>query len=226
EGGAGGVGVAGLPARRDHGVKERAHAVGVGVGIGAGDPEGLRAGVGGSAHGARRFLFLAGAHALDAERGVLRTAIAFFLDLQLLPPQVAEQRVALHDAVVAEALRKGELAAVAELPDERLHAPLGVAGRLLGAAAEEDVVLDLEAPDLLFQDVQFFVNGHAAAPDGGGSAAAARRSGIYHTAAGHSWALVRILVRKQSPARSAALAEVGAGTSDRAGASGPRQRPL
>ena len=113
---------------------------------------------------AKRFrggLMLVNAQPLDAQDGILRAAITFILDLELLLPESIEQRIFLDDGVVLEALGKVHLMPVAIFLDERLHAPLGIGRRLLGASAEEHVVLDLEAPHGLFQLSDFFVNGQS-----------------------------------------------------------------
>src|SRR5438105_15293772 len=104
---------------------------------------------------------LVNAQSLNPEDRVLRPAIAFILDLELLLPQPIEERIFLDNGVVLEALGKVHLVAVTVFLDQRLHAPLSIGRRLLGSAAKEHVVLDLEASHGLFQQRNLFVDGQS-----------------------------------------------------------------
>ena len=75
-------------------------------------------------------------------------------------PKVVEDRVFLGDAVVFEALGKAHAMPVTVFLDQRVHAPFGVRGRLLGASAKEHVILDLETTYAFFEQRKFFVNRH------------------------------------------------------------------
>src|ERR1019366_5214780 len=55
--------------------------------------------------------------------------------------------------------------AVAEFANQREHFPFDVGGRPFGRIVEENLVLDLQPPQLLIEQIQFFVNGHRHSPD-------------------------------------------------------------
>src|SRR5262249_1908542 len=98
------AGIAAAFARLDlglhHGFEQVLHPVGLFINVG--EKSGADGGVGiESPFGA---VLLGGANSLDTKNGVLWPAIAFFPDLQLLPPKVAHDGVLLGDAVVLEAL--------------------------------------------------------------------------------------------------------------------------
>ena len=106
-----------------------------------------------------RFSFFFRAHPLDGQHLVLRPSIAFFFDFELLPPQVAENRVFLRDAVVFEALGKIHLGAIGILLQQALDAPFRVPRGPFRSAAKIHVVLDLESTYVLLENVQFFIDG-------------------------------------------------------------------
>ena len=94
-----------------------------------------------------RYVFL-DPHSLHGEQRVLGTAVAFFANPVLLPPQIAVDGVALRDFVVAEALGKAHPAAIAEFAQQGEHLPFDIRGRTLGRIAEINLVLDLQPAQL------------------------------------------------------------------------------
>src|SRR5579859_3867172 len=99
-------------------------------------------------------------NSLHRKQGILRTAIAFFPDSGLFPPQIAVHRISLRHFVVAITLGEVHAAAVGKLAQQAQYLPLDVSGRPLGRVAEIDLVLDLQTPQLRVENVQFLVGGH------------------------------------------------------------------
>src|SRR6266567_4637431 len=81
---------------------------------------------------------LLGPDALHRKQSILRAAIALFADPRFFAPQVAVNRVALGNFVVAEALRKAHASAVGEFAQQSQHLPLEIRRWLLLRIAEED----------------------------------------------------------------------------------------
>jgi hypothetical protein len=112
-------------------------------------------------HGFLSFMLFVGAQALDSQDGILRPAIAFFLDDELLLPQGVVKRVALLDGGIAVPLGLIHAVTVRELFQQVLDLPFHVGGWFFGAAAKIHVVLDLQPAQLVFEHVEFFVNGQS-----------------------------------------------------------------
>src|SRR5262249_53360954 len=104
------------------------------------------------------FMLLLVAQALNAEHGVLGTAVTFFFDLELLLPQRVVERIALLDGIEAETLAEVQPAAVRILAQQVLDFPFGVSRWFLRSPAEVDVILHLEAAHLVFQYGKFFIH--------------------------------------------------------------------
>src|SRR5258708_20900264 len=113
-----------------------------------------------------------GAQALDSQHGILRPAVAFFLDFELLLPQRRKERVALLDGIETKALREVQPLPVRKLSQQVLYPPFDIGRRFFRSAAKENVVFDLQPADILFEQRQFFVGCHSMAPLAMGSIAA------------------------------------------------------
>ena len=59
-----------------------------------------------------------------------------------------------------EALGERDAGVLDIATDDGLNARLGIQRRFLGASGEEDIVLDFEAAERIFQQHQLFINGH------------------------------------------------------------------
>src|SRR5579859_491357 len=105
-----------------------------------------------------RLVFFVRADALYAQDGVLRPAVAFFLDQQLLLPQRVIKRIALLDGGVTKSLGVVHATPALDLLEQRLDLPLDVGRRLLRPAAKVHVVLHLEPAKLVFQQRQIFID--------------------------------------------------------------------
>src|SRR6185437_7661797 len=64
--------------------------------------------------------------ALNRKQRILRTAIPFFANSRLLPPQVAVDGIALGQFVEAIALRETQAAAIGELAQQGEYLPLQI----------------------------------------------------------------------------------------------------
>src|SRR5581483_4085567 len=100
-------------------------------------------------------------YTLDREQRVLRTAIAFFFDPELLLPKAVVDGEFLLDRAEFKALAIAQAPTIAELFQCRLDSPLQLGRRLFGASAKEDVVLDLQPPDVVIELGEFFVDRHS-----------------------------------------------------------------
>src|SRR5579862_8474167 len=100
-----------------------------------------------------RFMLGGDAHALYGEDGVGGTAVAFFADTSFFAPEITLDGVALGHLVVSKALGKTQPAAVAELANQRGNLPLDVSRRPLGRIIEENLVLDLQPPQLMVEEI-------------------------------------------------------------------------
>ncbi len=85
---------------------------------------------------------------------------ALFLAFHHSAPEIAVGLELGDERVVPEPLRKTHFAKVAVLLDQRLDTPTEVIRKSLGATVEEDLVLDLQPADAIFQNRQFLVNIH------------------------------------------------------------------
>src|SRR3979490_788305 len=85
-------------------------------------------------------------YALHGQQGILGTPVSLFANAGLLAPEIAVDGIALRHFVVAETLGEVHASAVGKLPQQAQHLPLDVSGRPFCRVAEEDLVLDLQAP--------------------------------------------------------------------------------
>jgi hypothetical protein len=83
-----------------------------------------------------------------------------FLAFHHSTPEIAVGLELGGERVVAEALRKTHFAKIAILLDQRLDTPTEVIRKSLSATVEEDLVLDLQPADTIFQNRQFLINIH------------------------------------------------------------------
>jgi hypothetical protein len=83
-----------------------------------------------------------------------------FLAFHHAAPEIAVGLELGGESVVPEPLRKTHFAKVAILLDQRLDTPAEVIRKSLGATVEEDLVLDLQPADTIFQNRQFLINIH------------------------------------------------------------------
>src|SRR5436190_1139883 len=109
---------------------------------------------------------LLGPDALHRQQRILWTPIAFFANPRFFAPQIAVNRVALRDFVIAETLGKAHPAAtIRELAQHCQYLPLQVGWRLLLRIIEKYFVLDLQPTKLRFEEGHFLVDGHAFTSD-------------------------------------------------------------
>src|ERR1700686_1105563 len=99
------------------------------------------------------FVLLLRAYALHGKERVLRATVAFFANARLLAPQVAVDGIALGHFVVAKTLRETHASAVGKFAQQGEHLPLDIGGRALGGIAEENLILDLQAPQLRLKNI-------------------------------------------------------------------------
>jgi hypothetical protein len=151
----------GLLAGLHHGLIERLHVVGFGLSIGPRDPERLLFTITDFVYFRVIAVLLEGPHTLDGEQGILRTPVTLLLDPEFLLPEAVENSELLLNGVELEALTEAHLATVAVLLEQGLNAPLEVGWRLLGASAEENVVLDLQAANVVIELIELFVYGQS-----------------------------------------------------------------
>src|ERR1700746_3701905 len=97
--------------------------------------------------GLLRCMLLVRPQALNAKDGILRPAIALFLDLELLLPQSGKESVALLDSIKTEPLAGVHIGPIGILPQHVSDLPLRLRRRLLCPSTEIHVVLDLEPAD-------------------------------------------------------------------------------
>src|ERR1051326_2551555 len=104
------------------------------------------------------FMFFVRSQALDSQHRILRAAIAFFFDDELLLPERVIERIALLDGGIAEPLGIIHAVAVRKLLEQVLDFPFDIGWWFLGAPAKIHVILDLQPAQLVFEQVKFFVN--------------------------------------------------------------------
>src|SRR5579872_3442096 len=111
-----------------------------------------------------QFIFVAWAHALYRQKGILRPAVPLFTNTSLFAPEVAIDRVTLCHLVVAKALGEGQLSTVAELAQHTEDLPFNIRGRFFCGIAEVHLIFNLEATQLRLKHRQFFVDSHQRSP--------------------------------------------------------------
>ena len=99
---------------------------------------------------------------LDRKDRIYWATIPFFPDARFLAPQIAVNGIALRYLVVPKALRKAHAAAaIGELAQCGKHLPFKVGRRLFLWIIEENLVLDLQPPQVRLKHIHFFIDGHA-----------------------------------------------------------------
>src|ERR1044072_6823290 len=89
---------------------------------------------------------------------------AFFTSLHRAAPEISKGVVARGQRVVSITLSKIYGAVVGEPFEQGLDAPFCVVGRALRATVEEDVKLDPQTTDVVFQPRQFLVSSRRVLP--------------------------------------------------------------